>query len=319
MKRSFFALFLGLMMLSNFAFAQQTETNPTWKNKLYSQMGVDEKIRFVAVKSDEVLSLFGRTKGDQINAEGLKMIKNYLDGYVRRGSKPKFDSCSSKDWLKSDLTSILMRGGKNAAALNEEFSAQKLPPQLGIYVAMIESEFCPCLQSSTGGLGMFQWLVSSGKEYGLNIQKEATNENSDERCQPKLAARATSKYFKKMIDTIFGSDAVGFPLAIGAFNSGEGNKKRHIAEVTAISKAPRISFWVLIDTQEELIEKLDKETAEKPDGDDKKDDETSKIPGYLRQFQEENIKYVPKFFAAAIIGENPKTFGINMLPLSQIK
>jgi hypothetical protein len=34
------------------------------------------------------------------------------------------------------------------------------------------------------------------------------------------------------------------------------------------------------------------------------------------QFRKENVKYVPKFFAAAIIGENPQDFGIQMAPLS---
>jgi hypothetical protein len=33
-------------------------------------------------------------------------------------------------------------------------------------------------------------------------------------------------------------------------------------------------------------------------------------------FQRENINYVPRFFAAAIIGENPWDFGLNMRQLS---
>ncbi|MDQ3089490.1 MAG: hypothetical protein M3Q78_13025, partial [Acidobacteriota bacterium] len=35
-----------------------------------------------------------------------------------------------------------------------------------------------------------------------------------------------------------------------------------------------------------------------------------------KQFNAENIKYVPKFFATAIIGENPQDFGVNLQPLS---
>jgi len=35
-----------------------------------------------------------------------------------------------------------------------------------------------------------------------------------------------------------------------------------------------------------------------------------------KQFQAENFKYVPKFFAAAIIGENPQDFGLKLQPLS---
>ena len=139
MKRFFLTVFFSLLLLTNFVFAQKTDAEPTWANKLYSQMGEDEKLRFVAAKSDEVLALFGRTKGDEINQEGLKAIRNHLDGYVRRIAKPKFDSCASKDWVKSDLTSVLKRGSSVSASIREEFSAQNLPPEIGIYVAMIES------------------------------------------------------------------------------------------------------------------------------------------------------------------------------------
>jgi hypothetical protein len=312
MKRFFLTVFCSFLFLTNLVSAQKNDAEPTWANKLYSQMGEDEKLRFVAAKSGEVLSLFGRTKGDEINPEGLKAIRNHLDGYGRRIARPKFDGCSSKDWMKSDLTSVLKRGGLVSAAIREEFSARNLPPEVGIYVAMIESEFCPCLQSPIGNLGMFQFTTAGATNYGLKTQKGATTASPDERCQPRPAARAASKYFKEMIDKIFGSDAVGFPLAIGAFNRGEGATKRHIADVTAFSNAPRISFWVLIETQEKLIEKLEKEAAEKSA-------EESKLPLYLQQFQSENVKYVPKFFAAAIIGENPKTFGVDLPPLSRTK
>lgn len=33
-------------------------------------------------------------------------------------------------------------------------------------------------------------------------------------------------------------------------------------------------------------------------------------------FQSENKNYVPRFFAAAILGENPLAFGVEMRPLS---
>jgi hypothetical protein len=34
------------------------------------------------------------------------------------------------------------------------------------------------------------------------------------------------------------------------------------------------------------------------------------------QFQREAIKYVPHFFGAAIVGENPRVFGVDQAPLS---
>lgn len=35
-----------------------------------------------------------------------------------------------------------------------------------------------------------------------------------------------------------------------------------------------------------------------------------------QQFQTESVKYVPKFLAAAIVGENPQFFGLTIKPLS---
>ncbi|MBK8809499.1 MAG: hypothetical protein IPN69_02045 [Acidobacteria bacterium] len=89
-------------------------------------------------------------------------------------------------------------------------------------------------------------------------------------------------------------------------NRGQGNTKRHISEVARNLKAPQISFWTLIETTELLRETFGKEESMEP-------------PLYFQQFEQENIKYVPKFFAAAIIGENPKAFGIDASPLSQTK
>lgn len=306
MKESFSAVFLLLTMLTNFACAQKTEVKPTVETKTYSQMDDDAKSRFIAAKSDEILALFGRTEGDGINAEGLRLIRTQIDSYSKRFSLPKLDRCDSKSWLKNDLTSILMRGVKTAAAINEEFSAQNLPPQIGLYTAMIETEFCPCLQAPTGPLGMFQFLASSAKDLGLKTKAKASPTNPDERCQPKLAARAAAKFYRMMIDRDFKSDAIGLPLAVSTYNRGQGNTKRHISEVAAISKAPQISFWTLIETTELLRETFGK-------------GESSEPPLYFQQFEQENIKYVPKFFAAAIIGENPKAFGIDASPLSQTK
>jgi hypothetical protein len=309
MKRIFFVVFLALICCPHFIFAQKTDAQKS-KTKTYQQMGYDEKLRYVAAKADQVLSLFGRTEGDEINQEGLRMIMNSLDNYVRRFSRPTLDSCDQSKWVASDLTSVLKRGSKNAAAINEEFTAQKIQPQVGLYVAMIESEFCPCIQSPIGALGMFQFTKVTGENYGLRTIENASPTNPDDRCQPKLAARASGKYMRKMIDDIFGNDSVGLPMTIAAYNSGEGMRKIHIRETVPLTKAPRISFWVLIETRDKLREKFEANTDS---------DGESTTPVYFKQFEEENIYYVPKFFAAAIIGENPQNFGINLMPLSSYK
>ncbi len=317
MKRLFFAIFLALSSLPLLASAQNVVS--TDGTLIYSKMNADEKRRFIAAKSEEILVLFGRTKGDGVNPEGVRAIQFQLDGYARRLTVAKRDTCDAKQWLRSDLASVILRGRKSAAVINEEFSAKKLPSQIGLYTAMIESEFCPCLQSPIGALGMFQFTASFGDDYGLATKKNASPTNPDDRCRPKLAARAAAAYYRAIIDKWFESDAIGLPLAISSFNRGEGNTKRHLADVAAFWETPRISFWFLLETADELRVKLEKGSDSKSDNHVDGDKESAELPRYFQQFEEENIKYVPKFFAAAIIGENPKSFGIDTMPLSQIK
>jgi len=179
---------------------------------------------------------------------------------------------------------------------------------------MIETEFCPCLKSPTGALGMFQFLKSHGQEYGLKTVAGADEKKPDDRCKPDLAARAASLYFNKLLDENFGRNAIGFPLSVAAFNAGEGNTKTHLKIAKGETKTEDISFWFLADY---IVKKYDKPADDKEETSD--EEENKENPRGVRQFLSENIKYVPKFFAAAIIGENPGVFGINISPLSQAK
>lgn len=302
MRRIFLMIFLCLLSLANLnctetktsGLTTETKDSPLTQNKNYAEMSEDEKNTFIAAKSDEILKLFGRTEGDQISAAGLKSIRSFLDSYVKRLSSPTFDSCKPNDWIKSDLKTVLNRANQYAPDIQAVFAEKKLQPQIGIYLAMIETEFCPCLQTPTGALGMFQLTKFIGEKYGLKTVKGVTSAKPDERCAPKSAAGAASGYLKDIIDRFYKNDAVGIPLAIAAYNAGEGSTNRRIADLTNKIEAKRISFWAMLDNADKL---------EGASG---------------QQFRNENSKYVPKFFAAMIIGENPQNFGLKNPPLSTI-
>ena len=78
------------------------------------------------------------------------------------------------------------------------------------------------------------------------------------------------------------------PLAIASYNSGEGGLSTNLSTALASAAQEERSFWTLVANQGKLSS----------------------------QFQKENIKYVPKFFAAAVVGENPQVFGVQLQPLS---
>ena len=147
---------------------------------------------------------------------------------------------------------------------------------------MIESEHCPCLESPTHAKGMFQFLASSAPDYGLA---------ADQRCEAEPAAKAAAKYIKSLMGR-FGTASDSVPLSIASYNSGQGNLSKNMEKVFAAVANQDRNFWTLTANQNKM------------EG------------GAAKQFIGENVKYVPKFFATAIIGENPADFGLNLQPLS---
>ncbi len=264
------------------------------ENKSYSAMNEGEKLQFISSKANELLDKFGRTTGDEIPDAGLRNIKQFVDGYIsRKNVKASDQSCG----FGQNITQVLTRGGEYSPIINKSFAAKNLVPEIGIYIAMIESEFCPCLQSPTGALGMFQLLKMPGKEKNLNIKDDASPENPDDRCTPDSAAEAGASfmedyivYIKTRLGADYGKNALGTPLAIASYNSGPGSMIVNVKKIQ--DGKSKVSFWDLMANSGKMS----------------------------KQFQAENIKYVPKFFAAAIIGENPQTFEISgVQPLSTIK
>jgi membrane-bound lytic murein transglycosylase D len=176
----------------------------------------------------------------------------------------------------------LQRASKNAPFINSAFYAEGISPEIGLYVAMIESEHCECLESPTRAKGMFQFLASSSPDYGLR---------PEDRCLPEPSAKAAAKYLKSLTGR-FGTGPMSVPLAIASYNSGQGGLSKNLESALRAASSQQRSFWTLVANQVAFEGRIGE------------------------QFRRENVKYVPKFFAAAIIGENPADFGINMQPLS---
>ncbi|MDQ6788563.1 MAG: FHA domain-containing protein [Acidobacteriota bacterium] len=250
--------------------------------KKYQAMSDDEKNRYIAAKAEKVARIIGNQASEPIPPAAVQEIKRYVGGYVSRLAKARNDNCSQGGWISSDFNTVLERATKTSPFINRYFNAEGIDPQLGIYVAMIESEHCTCLESPTHAKGMFQFLASSAPDYGLS---------ADQRCEPEAAAKGASRYLKSLIGR-FGTAPDSVPLAIASYNSGQGNLSKNLDKVFAAAASQSRSFWTLM---------ANKNIMEGSAG---------------KQFNNENIKYVPKFFATAIIGENPQDFGVNLQPLS---
>lgn len=123
---------------------------------------------------------------------------------------------------------------------------------------------------------MFQFLAATARSYGLTPA---------DRCNIEKLAPAAAKYMRERISE-FGGDATGVCLAIAGYNRSPDSIRRDLHTVRDGPDKER-SFWTLVLNDQ----KLD-------------------------HYFQENLKYVPKFFAAAIVGENPEVFGLKMKPLS---
>ena len=254
--------------------------------KKYLEMSDAERRQYLEARAVRVAQIIGNRASDKIPPAAIDKIKSFADGYAQRIRTKAKGGCGFGD----NLQTTFERASKNAPFIVRAFNEKGIDPRIGLYLAMIESEHCVCLQSPTGPLGMFQFTFATAKlhfEPSEGVRKGASPANPDDRCLPEPAARAAASYMKALTGR-YGTGPASVPLAIGSYNSGEGGLSTNLQKALESGEGLPRDFWTLISKGEILS----------------------------KQFQSENFKYVPKFFAAAIIGENPPDFGLNLQPLS---
>ncbi|MBO5673119.1 MAG: transglycosylase SLT domain-containing protein [Alistipes sp.] len=116
--------------------------------------------------------------------------------------------------------------------IEEELIRAGLPVELRA-LAIIESGLNPLATSRMGAKGLWQFMPSTGKEYGLEI-----NSLIDERCNPRLATRAACQYLKNMYN-VYGD----WTLAIASYNCGPGNVNKAIIRAGGNPRDYHGSFW----------------------------------------------------------------------------
>lgn len=127
----------------------------------------------------------------------------------------------------------LDRAARYLPYIRAEFQKAGLPEDL-VWLAMVESQFTPRINSHAGASGMWQFMRSTGRRYGLRADYYL-----DERYDWKKATEAAVQYLSELYEIFDGS----WPLAITAYNMGEAGLERAIA-----SNGGERNLWRLIET-----------------------------------------------------------------------
>ncbi|MCB9496901.1 MAG: LysM peptidoglycan-binding domain-containing protein [Fibrobacteria bacterium] len=165
-----------------------------------------------------------------------------------------------KERVPSHFQRWLERKGRWEAEFSRRLAERGMPQDL-VYLAMIESGFNSRATSPAAAAGIWQFIPSTGRRYGLRIDRFV-----DERRDPWRATDAALDFLETLYKR-FGD----WKLAMAAYNCGEGCVDR------AIRKAGHKDYW------------------------------TIPIP-------QETRNYVPRVFAAAILGKRPQIHGFQYTP-----
>jgi membrane-bound lytic murein transglycosylase D len=151
-----------------------------------------------------------------INLSYNEKVKEYIERYTHR---------------KSVITvqRLLGRAEFYFPIFEQIFDAYGVPLELK-YLAIIESALNPVAMSRAKAAGLWQFIYSTGRAYGMTI-----NANIDERFDPIKSTHAAARYLSNLYQT-YGD----WTLALAAYNCGPGNVNRAIKK-SGGSK----DYWVI--------------------------------------------------------------------------
>lgn len=181
--------------------------NIWYAHRMASEDGIEEfdmdSIRFQSNVPDEVYIERLKKMNSFISLPYNEIVKNYIILYSEK--------------MPTKMSHILGLCQYYMPIFEETFNKYDLPEELKA-MAVIESAMNPLAVSRAGAKGMWQFMYSTAKMYGLHIDSFV-----DERLDPVKSAEAAAQYLQDSYE-IFGD----WNLAIASYNCGAGNVNKAI-------------------------------------------------------------------------------------------
>ena len=137
---------------------------------------------------------------------------NLNDQHIRERLEREFYSLLS---IQGQIQLYLKRTRKYNDLIERHLKESNLPLDLK-YLAIHESALLPDIRSKSNAVGLWQFMRSTGRLYGLKI-----NRYIDERRDPEKATRAAMRFIKELFKFY-----QSWPLVMAAYNGGHGRVSR---------------------------------------------------------------------------------------------
>jgi membrane-bound lytic murein transglycosylase D len=167
------------------------------------------------VSADDVAKLENEIKSTlDFSFTPHPLVQGFINYYQGRG--------------RATMETGLRRSGQYTALARKIFREEGVPEDI-VWLGQVESAWRPTARSWAAASGLWQFIPGTGSRFGLRQTAYVDERNSFEK-----ATRASARYLK-WLHGQFGN----WELAMGAYNTGEGNIQR------AINRAGVRDFWAI--------------------------------------------------------------------------
>ena len=153
-----------------------------------------------------------------------KEVRRYIDQYCER--------------MRRSISIFLGAGNFYIPLFEEALESYQLPLELK-YLPIIESAVNPKATSLVGAAGLWQFMIATGKQYGLEVTSLV-----DERRDPIKSSYAAARYLKDLYD-MFGD----WTLVIASYNCGPNNTLKAITRAGGVKDYWKIYPYLPAETR----------------------------------------------------------------------